>query len=98
MSYEVPHLRALESEAIHVMREVVAELERAVLLFSGGKDSAVLLHLARKAFWPTKFPFPVMHVDTGHNFPEAIEYRDRMIEDLGAKLIVASVQESIDKG
>jgi sulfate adenylyltransferase subunit 2 len=98
MSYEVPHLRALESEAIHVMREVAAELERAVLLFSGGKDSAVLLHLAKKAFWPAKFPFPVMHVDTGHNFPEAIEYRDRMIEQLGAKLIVASVQESIDKG
>jgi sulfate adenylyltransferase subunit 2 len=98
MSYEVPHLRALESEAIHVIREVVAELERAVLLFSGGKDSAVLLHLARKAFWPAKFPFPVMHVDTGHNFPEAIEYRDRVIEELGAKLIVASVQESIDQG
>ncbi|HEY1358450.1 MAG TPA: sulfate adenylyltransferase subunit CysD, partial [Thermoleophilaceae bacterium] len=95
---EVPHLRALESEAIHVIREVVAELERAVLLFSGGKDSAVLLHLARKAFWPAKFPFPVMHVDTGHNFPEAIEYRDRVIEELGAKLIVASVQESIDQG
>jgi len=98
MSYEVPHLRALESEAIHVMREVVSELERAVLLFSGGKDSAVLLHLAGKAFWPAKFPFPVMHVDTGHNFPEAIDYRDRMIETLGAKLVVASVQESIDTG
>ena len=80
------------------MREVVSELERAVLLFSGGKDSAVLLHLAGKAFWPAKFPFPVMHVDTGHNFPEAIDYRDRMIETLGAKLVVASVQESIDTG
>ena len=98
MSYEVAHLRALESEAIHVMREVAAELERAVLLFSGGKDSAVLLRLAEKAFWPAKFPFPVMHVDTGHNFPEAIEFRDRRMEELGARLIVASVQESIDKG
>jgi sulfate adenylyltransferase subunit 2 len=98
MSYEVAHLRALESEAIHVMREVAAELERAVLLFSGGKDSAVLLRLAEKAFWPAKFPFPVMHVDTGHNFPEAIEFRDRRMEELGARVIVASVQESIDKG
>ena len=98
MSYEVPHLRVLESEAIHVMREVAAELERAVLLFSGGKDSAVLLRLAEKAFWPGKFPFPVMHVDTGHNFPEAIDFRDRRIEELGAQLIVASVQESIERG
>jgi sulfate adenylyltransferase subunit 2 len=98
MSYEVSHLRALESEAIHVMREVAAELERAVLLFSGGKDSAVLLRLAEKAFWPAKFPFPVMHVDTGQNFPEAIEFRDRRIEELGARLIVASVQASIDNG
>jgi sulfate adenylyltransferase subunit 2 len=98
MSYEVSHLRTLESEAIHVMREVAAELERAVLLFSGGKDSAVLLRLAEKAFWPARFPFPVMHVDTGHNFPEVLEYRDRMIERLGARLIVASVQESIDNG
>jgi sulfate adenylyltransferase subunit 2 len=98
MSHEVAHLRALESEAIHVMREVAAELGRAVLLFSGGKDSAVLLHLGRKAFWPAKFPFPVMHVDTGQNFPEALEFRDRRIEELGAKLIVASVQESIDQG
>jgi sulfate adenylyltransferase subunit 2 len=98
MGYEVPYLRALEAEAIHVMREVAAELERSVLLFSGGKDSAVLLHLARKAFWPAKFPFPVMHVDTGHNFPEVIDYRDRTVESLGARLIVASVQESIDRG
>jgi sulfate adenylyltransferase subunit 2 len=98
MSYEVPHLRALESEAIHVMREVAAELGRAVLLFSGGKDSAVLLHLAKKSFEPATVPFPVMHVDTGHNFPEVIEYRDRMVADYGAELIVASVQESIDKG
>jgi sulfate adenylyltransferase subunit 2 len=98
LSYEISHLRALESEAIHVIREVAAELERAVLLFSGGKDSAVLLHLARKAFHPGALPFPVMHVDTGHNFPEVIEYRDRMVEDLGARLIVASVQDSIDSG
>ena len=98
MSYEISHLRALESEAIHVIREVAAELERGVLLFSGGKDSAVLLHLARKAFHPGLLPFPVMHVDTGHNFPEVIEYRDRLVEELGAKLIVASVQDSIDNG
>ena len=98
MSYEISHLRALEAEGIHVMREVAAELERAVLLFSGGKDSAVLLHLARKAFWPGKLPFPVMHIDTGQNFPEVIEYRDRIVEEVGADLIVASVQESIDNG
>jgi sulfate adenylyltransferase subunit 2 len=98
MSYQTPHIRALESEAIHVIREVAADLERGVLLFSGGKDSAVLLHLARKAFHPAGLPFPVMHVDTGHNFPEVIEYRDRMVGELDAKLIVASVQESIDSG
>jgi sulfate adenylyltransferase subunit 2 len=98
MNYEISHLRAIESEAIHVIREVAAELERGVLLFSGGKDSAVLLHLARKAFWPAALPFPVMHVDTGHNFPEVIEYRDRMVEEMGAQLVVASVQESIDNG
>jgi sulfate adenylyltransferase subunit 2 len=96
--YEISHLRALESEAIHVIREVAAELERAVLLFSGGKDSAVLLHLARKAFYPGGLPFPVMHVDTGHNFPEVIEYRDRLVAEMGARLVVASVQESIDRG
>jgi sulfate adenylyltransferase subunit 2 len=96
--YEIPHLRALESEAIHVIREVAGELERGVLLFSGGKDSAVVLHLVRKAFWPAALPFPVMHVDTGHNFPEVIEYRDRMVARIGARLIVASVQESIDSG
>ena len=90
MTYEISHLRALESEAIHVIREVAAELERCVLLFSGGKDSAVLLHLARKAFHPGALPFPVMHVDTGHNFPEVIEYRDRLVAELGADLIVAS--------
>jgi sulfate adenylyltransferase subunit 2 len=81
-----------------VIREVAAELERAVLLFSGGKDSAVLLHLARKAFHPGGLPFPVMHVDTGHNFPEVIEYRDKLVEEMGARLIVASVQNSIDNG
>ncbi|HKU56795.1 MAG TPA: sulfate adenylyltransferase subunit CysD [Gaiellaceae bacterium] len=92
------HLDELESEAIHIFREVAAELERPVLLFSGGKDSIVLLRLAEKAFRPGKFPFPIMHVDTGHNFPEAIEYRDRRIAELGERLVVASVQESIDKG
>jgi len=92
------HLEALESEAIHVMREVAAELERPVLLFSGGKDSIVLLRLAEKAFRPGRFGFPLMHVDTGHNFPEVIAYRDRRIAELGERLIVASVQESIDTG
>ena len=98
VSYEVSHLRALEAEAIHVMREVAAEVERAVLLFSGGKDSIVLLRLAEKAFHPAKFPFAVMHVDTGHNFPEVLEFRDRRMDELGARLIVASVQEAIDAG
>ncbi|HET8558535.1 MAG TPA: sulfate adenylyltransferase subunit CysD [Gaiellaceae bacterium] len=92
------HLDELEAEAIHIFREVAAELARPVLLFSGGKDSIVLLRLAEKAFRPGKFPFPVMHVDTGHNFPEAIEYRDRRIAEMGERLVVASVQESIDKG
>ena len=92
------NIRELEAEAIHVMREVAAELERPVLLFSGGKDSLVLLRLAEKAFRPGGFPFPVMHVDTGHNFPEAIEFRDRKLDELGEQLIVASVQDSIDKG
>ncbi len=95
---QLSHLRALESEAIHVMREVAAEFERPVLLFSGGKDSIVLLRLAEKAFRPAPFPFPLMHVDTGHNFPEVIEYRDRRVAELGERLIVASVQESIDSG
>ena len=92
------HLDELEAEAIHIMREVAAERERPVLLFSGGKDSIVMLRLAEKAFRPAKFPFPVMHVDTGHNFPEVIEYRDRRVRELGERLVVASVQESIDKG
>jgi sulfate adenylyltransferase subunit 2 len=94
----ISHLRALEAEAIHIMREVAAEPGKPVLLFSGGKDSAVLLRLAEKAFWPARFPFPVMHVDTGHNFPEVIEFRDRAVDALGARLIVASVQDSIDRG
>ncbi len=97
-AYALTHLRALESEAIHVMREVAAEFERPVLLFSGGKDSIVLLRLAEKAFRPGPFPFPLMHVDTGHNFPEVIEYRDRRVAELGERLIVASVQDSIDSG
>jgi sulfate adenylyltransferase subunit 2 len=95
---QLSHLRALESEAIHVMREVAAEFERPVLLFSGGKDSIALLRLAEKAYRPAPFPFPLMHVDTGHNFPEVIEFRDRLIAELGERLIVASVQESIDSG
>ena len=97
-TYELSHLRALEAESIHIMREVAAEFERPVLLFSGGKDSIVMLRLAEKAFWPAKIPFPVMHVDTGHNFPEVIEFRDRRVAELGVKLVVASVQESIDQG
>jgi sulfate adenylyltransferase subunit 2 len=92
------HLDVLEAEAVHIMREVAAELERPVLLFSGGKDSIALLRLAEKAFRPGRFPFPVMHVDTGHNFPEVIEFRDRRVEELGERLVVASVQESIDRG
>jgi sulfate adenylyltransferase subunit 2 len=92
------HLDELEAEAIHIFREVAAELAKPVLLFSGGKDSIVLLRLAEKAFRPGKFPFPVMHVDTGHNFPEVVEFRDRRVAELGERLIVASVQESIDKG
>ncbi|HEX2275289.1 MAG TPA: sulfate adenylyltransferase subunit CysD [Acidimicrobiales bacterium] len=96
--YELSHLEELESEAIFIMREVAGEFERPVLLFSGGKDSVVLLHLAQKAFRPGRFPFPVMHVDTGHNFPEVLEFRDRRMRELGERLIVASVQESIDQG
>jgi sulfate adenylyltransferase subunit 2 len=95
---KLTHLQTLEAEAIHVMREVAAELERPVLLFSGGKDSIVLLRLAEKAFRPARFPFPLMHVDTGHNFPEVLAFRDRRVAELGERLIVASVQESIDAG
>ena len=98
LHYELSHLETLEAESIHIFREVAAEFERPVLLFSGGKDSLVLLRLAEKAFRPGRFPFPIMHVDTGHNFPEVIEFRDRLIEQIGERLIVASVQESIDNG
>jgi sulfate adenylyltransferase subunit 2 len=98
MTRELTHIRALEAEAIHVMREVAAELENPVLLFSGGKDSIVLLRLAEKAFRPGRFPFPLMHVDTGHNFPEVIEFRDRRVAELGERLVIASVQRSIDAG
>ncbi len=98
MSYQITHLDALEAESIHIIREAVAESERPVLLFSGGKDSALLLRLAVKAFYPARLPFPVMHVDTGHNFPEVLDFRDRTVEALGVDLIVASVQEAIDEG
>jgi sulfate adenylyltransferase subunit 2 len=98
LHYELSHLETLEAESIHIFREVAAEFERPVLLFSGGKDSIVLLRLAEKAFRPGKFPFPIMHVDTGHNFPEVIESRDRLVNQLGERLIVASVQDSIDSG
>src|SRR6187455_3773745 len=96
--YRVSHLDALEAESVFVMREVAAEFERPVLLFSGGKDSIVMLRLAEKAFWPARVPFPVMHVDTGHNFPEVLDYRDRRVAELGAKLVVASVEEAITEG
>jgi sulfate adenylyltransferase subunit 2 len=92
------HLNALEDESIHIMREVAAEFERPCLLFSGGKDSIVMARLAEKAFWPGRIPFPLMHVDTGHNFPEVIAYRDKRVAELGVRLVVASVQESIDSG
>jgi len=96
--YQLSQLDMLEAESIHVMREVAAEFERPVLLFSGGKDSVVVLALAERAFWPARMPFPVMHVDTGHNFAEVLEFRDRRVAEVGARLIVASVQESIDSG
>ncbi|MFY0674262.1 MAG: sulfate adenylyltransferase subunit CysD [Bacteroidia bacterium] len=98
MSYKLSHLKLLEAESMYVIREVAAQFENPVLLFSGGKDSIVVLHTAIKAFYPAKLPFPIMHVDTGHNFPETIEFRDRIVEKLGVKLIVAKVQDSIDKG
>jgi sulfate adenylyltransferase subunit 2 len=96
--YELTHIQALEAEAIHIIREVAAEFERPVLLFSGGKDSAVMLHLAVKAFAPARPPFPLMHVDTGHNFPEVIDFRDRRAAELSVRLVVASVQDAIDGG
>src|ERR671937_2025001 len=98
LHYELSHLETLEAESIHIFREVAAEFERPVLLFSGGKDSITMLALAEKAFWPARIPFPVMHVDTGHNFPEVLEFRDRRVARLGERLIVASVQDSIDRG
>lgn len=98
MDYRITHLKQLESEAIYVLRETAAQFEKPVLLFSGGKDSIVMAYLAKKAFWPAKLPYPLMHVDTGHNFPETMEYRDQFVKDIGAELIVASVQESIDQG
>jgi sulfate adenylyltransferase subunit 2 len=97
-SYNLTHLRDLESEAIFILREVAAQFEKPVMLFSGGKDSIIMFHLARKAFHPGKIPFPLMHVDTGHNFPETLEFRDRLMEETGETLIVKYVQDSIDRG
>lgn len=96
--YNINHLRELESESIFIMREVAAQFEKPALLFSGGKDSIVMVHLARKAFWPAKIPFPLFHIDTGHNFEETIIFRDELVKKIGAQLIVGSVQESIDRG
>ena len=97
-TYQLADLRELEAESIHIIREVAAEFEHPVMLFSGGKDSLVMLHLAEKAFWPCPLPFPVLHVDTGHNFDEVLEFRDRRVAETGARLVVASVQDAIDKG
>jgi sulfate adenylyltransferase subunit 2 len=97
-NYVINHLRELESEAIFVIREIAAQFENPVLLFSGGKDSILLTHLAKKAFYPAKIPFPLIHVDTGHNFPETIAFRDMLVKKLGVQLIVGSVQEAIDTG
>ena len=98
MNYQLNHLKELESESIFILREVAAQFENPVLMFSGGKDSILMVHLAQKAFYPARIPFPLLHVDTGHNFPETIAYRDALVEKIGARLIVASVQEAIDKG
>ncbi|HDZ07134.1 MAG TPA: sulfate adenylyltransferase subunit CysD [Maribacter sp.] len=95
---DTSNINALENEAIYIIREVAAQFEKPVLLFSGGKDSITLVRLAQKAFWPSKIPFPLMHIDTGHNFPETIEFRDRLVEELGLELIVRNVQDSIDQG
>ena len=97
-SADRPNANALEHEAIYIIREVAAQFEKPVLLFSGGKDSITLVRLAQKAFWPAKIPFPLMHIDTGHNFPETIEFRDKLVEELGVELIVRNVQDSIDQG
>src|ERR1700731_4040250 len=96
--YLLSQLDVLQAESVHIIREVAAEFERPVLLFSGGKDSIVMLALAEKAFWPARIPFPVMHVDTGHNFGEVLEFRDRRVSELGVRLVVALVQDSIDQG
>ncbi len=96
--YQLTQLQVLEAEAVHIFREVVAELERPVLLFSGGKDSITMLRIAEKAFWPARIPFPVLHVDTGHNFDEVLEFRDQRVHELGVQLIVASVQDAIERG
>ena len=96
--YYLSYLDELESEAIYILREVYAQFQNPVILFSGGKDSILVTHLAKKAFYPARIPFALMHVDTGHNFPETIQFRDGLIENLGARLIVGSVQESIDQG
>ena len=96
--YNINHLRELEAESIYIIREVAAQFERPALLFSGGKDSIVMYYLARKAFWPARVPFPLLHIDTGHNFSETIEFRDKLVEETDAQLIVALVQDSIDKG
>lgn len=98
MNYQLTHLRELEAESVYVLREVAAQFERPVLMFSGGKDSILMVHLATKAFYPAKIPFTLLHVDTGHNFPETIEFRDNLVKKLGAKLIVGSVQDAIDRG
>ncbi len=98
MNYQINHLKELESESIFIMREVAAQFENPVLMFSGGKDSILMVYLAYKAFYPAKIPFPLLHVDTGHNFPETIKFRDDLVEKFGANLIVASVQEAIDNG
>ncbi len=98
MSYSLTHLRELEAESIFVMREVAAQFQKPALLFSGGKDSIVMVYLARKAFWPAKFPFPLVHIDTGHNFSETMDYRDWLVKEMAATLIVGNVEESISKG
>lgn len=98
MNYHLTHIRELEAESIYIIREVAAQFENPVLLFSGGKDSVLMTYLAKKAFYPARIPFPIMHVDTGHNFPETIEYRDWWAAQLGVKLVIASVQDAIDKG
>ncbi|MFK7934071.1 MAG: sulfate adenylyltransferase subunit CysD [Saprospiraceae bacterium] len=98
MNYQLNHLRELEAESMFIIREVAAQFENPVLMFSGGKDSILMVHLARKAFYPARIPFPLLHVDTGHNFPEAIDFRDELVEELGVRLIVGSVQDAIDNG